>query len=251
MSNACKQPKDTVPFELSYTDIEKKMKTISISPSDLAFLYLDSPWGFYQKYVLGVKRPPLILPKIFTVIDTLMKCKFTDENFKSICKDYPDAILKDADQWVKSKPLRNPNFPEIEVILRGKIDGVLKMPDGTYSIIDFKTSDVKSDTAKKYLNQLSCYYYALTNPNSKSDYSLPMNNKAGLFVFEPKNFDVSSEGNGTLTGSFKWHEYELDIDAFEKFIIEEVIPLLAGDEPKPKDDDPFWVFLKQFEYVED
>ena len=135
------------------------MKTINISPSDLAFLYLESPWGFYQKYILGVKRPPLILPKVFTVIDTLMKCKFSDENFKSICSNYPDAILKDADQWVKSKPISNPKFPDIEIVLRGKIDGVLQYPDGTYSIIDFKTSDVKNDVAKKYLNQFVVISY--------------------------------------------------------------------------------------------
>ena len=77
-----------------------------------------------------------------------MKCKFSDENFKSICSNYPDAILKDADQWVKSKPISNPKFPDIEIVLRGKIDGVLQYPDGTYSIIDFKTSDVKNDVAK-------------------------------------------------------------------------------------------------------
>jgi hypothetical protein len=135
------------------------MKTINISPSDLAFLYLDSPWGFYQKYILGVKRPPLILPKIFTVIDTLMKCKFSDENFKSICSNYPDAVLKDADQWVKSKPIRNPKFPDIEIVLRGKIDGVLKYPDNTYSIIDFKTSSKQKKEAniKNYFMQCSAY----------------------------------------------------------------------------------------------
>jgi hypothetical protein len=228
-----------------------KMKTINISPSDLAFLYLESPWGFYQKYNLGVKRPPLILPKIFTVIDTLMKCKFSDENFKSICPNYPDAVLKDADQWVKSKPIRNPKFPDIEIVLRGKIDGVLKYPDNTYSIIDFKTSDVKSDVAKKYLNQLSCYTYALTYPNSSKDYSLPMNNKAGLFIYEPKNFDVDLEGMGNLSGSFSWHEYEVDLVKFESFIADEVIPLLAGSQPEPTDSDPCWVYLKQFEYTED
>ena len=43
------------------------MKTIFLSPSDLAFLLDDSPWGFYQKYRQGVKRPPFSMPKIFTV----------------------------------------------------------------------------------------------------------------------------------------------------------------------------------------
>ena len=41
------------------------------------------------------------------------------------------------------------------------------------------------------------------------------------------------------------------LEAFEKFISDEVIPLLAGKQPEPTDSDPCWVYLKQFEYVED
>jgi hypothetical protein len=49
------------------------MQTIYISPSDFAFLYTESKWGFYQKYRQGIKRPPFSMPKIFNVIDSLIK----------------------------------------------------------------------------------------------------------------------------------------------------------------------------------
>ena len=45
------------------------MQTITISPSDFAFLYTESKWGFYQKYRQGIKRPPFSMPKIFNKID--------------------------------------------------------------------------------------------------------------------------------------------------------------------------------------
>jgi hypothetical protein len=52
------------------------MQTIFLSPSDLAFLFLESPWAFHQKYRQNIKRPPLVLPKIFNAIDASIKLKY-------------------------------------------------------------------------------------------------------------------------------------------------------------------------------
>jgi hypothetical protein len=229
------------------------MKTIFLSPSDLAFLLDDSPWGFYQKYNLGIKRPPVIIPRIFTVIDVLTKVCCEDKNMKEFDESFPDAVLAGADKWVKSVPIVNADFPDIEIILRGKIDGVLKFSDGTHSIIDFKTCEIQEKTLQKYVRQLSCYSYALKNPNSPSDYSVEINDKIGLFVYEPTKFSITSTGGANLDGKFKYIEYDLDLAEFENFIKHKVIPLIAGKEPPPNDDDPCWVYLKQFgfEYEED
>lgn len=229
------------------------MKTIYLSPSDLAFLLDDSPWGFYQKYNLGIKRPPVIIPRIFTVIDVLTKICCEDKNMKEFDESFPDAVITGADKWVKSIPIINSDFPDIEIILRGKIDGVLKFADGTHSVIDFKTCEIQEKTLQKYVRQLSCYSYALKNPNSPSDYSVEINNKIGLFVYEPTKFSISSTGGANLDGKFKYIEYDFNLEEFENFIKNQVIPLIAGKEPPPTDDDPCWVYLKQFgfEYEED
>jgi len=229
------------------------MKTIYLSPSDLAFLLDDSPWGFYQKYNLGIKRPPVIIPRIFTVIDVLTKICCEDKNMKEFDESFPDAVITGADQWVKSKPIVNPNFPDVEIILRGKIDGVLKFADETHSVIDFKTCEIQEKTLQKYVRQLSCYSYAMANPNSASDYSVKINDKIGLFVYEPTKFSISGDGSANLGGKLKYIQYDLDLDGFENFIKNQVIPLIAGKEPAPTDDDPCWVYLKQFgfEYEED
>jgi hypothetical protein len=229
------------------------MKTIFLSPSDLAFLFDDSPWGFYQKYNLGIKRPPVIIPRIFTAIDVLTKVCCENKNMKDFDESFPDAVITGADQWIKSKAIVNPDFPDIEIILRGKIDGVLKFADGTHSVIDFKTCEIQEKTLQKYVRQLSCYSYALKNPNSPSDYSVEINNKIGLFVYEPTKFSIASNSTANLDGKFKYIEYDFDLKEFESFIKNQVIPLIAGKEPPPTDDDPCWVYLKQFgfEYEED
>ena len=229
------------------------MKTIYLSPSDLAFLLDDSPWGFYQKYNLGIKRPPVIIPRIFTVIDVLTKVCCENKNMKEFDESFPDAFITGADQWVKSKPITNPKYPDFEIVIRGKIDGTIKNPDGTYSVIDFKTTEINENHLEKYIQQLSCYSYCLQNPNSSKDFSLPVSNKVGLFVFEPSNFSIDNNSNANLSGQIKYFEYEYDRNKFEDFIRNQIIPLLASDEPKPKDDEPYYVFLKQFgfEYTEE
>lgn len=229
------------------------MKTILLSPSDLAFLYEESAWGFYQKYSSNIKRPPVIIPKIFTTIDVLTKMTFLNKSMVNFDSSFPDALLVDADQWVKSKPIRNPEYPDFEVCLRGKIDGLLRFPDMSHSVIDFKTCEISEITLSKYIRQLSCYSYALRHPNSSSDYSVNINDKIGLFVFQPNSFDMNSEGVANLSGDFKYIEYSWNEDDFVKFISEKIIPLLAGKEPMPKDSDPCWAYLKQFgfEYEEE
>jgi hypothetical protein len=153
----------------------------------------------------------------------------------------------------ESKPIVNPDFPDVEIILRGKIDGVLKFADGTHSVIDFKTCEIQEKTLQKYVRQLSCYSYAMANPNSASDYSVKINDKIGLFVYEPNKFTIAEDGSANLGGKLKYIQYDLDLDGFADFIKKEVIPLIAGKEPAPTDDDPCWVYLKQFgfEYEED
>jgi hypothetical protein len=172
---------------------------------------------------------------------------------KEFDQSFPDAELTGADQWVKSKAIVNSDFPDIEVILRGKIDGVLKFGDGTHTVIDFKTCEIQEKTLQKYVRQLSCYSYAMANPNSESDYSVKINDKIGLFVYEPSKFTIAEDCSANLGGKLKYVEYDLDLNAFADFIKKEVIPLIAGKEPAPTDDDPCWVYLKQFgfEYEEE
>ena len=222
------------------------METIYLSPSDFAFLFLESKWGFYQKYRQGIKRPPVIIPKIFNVIDSCIKSKYANQNLSDTAKSLPDAILVEADQWIKSKPITNLNYPDVEIVIRGKIDGVLKYADGTHTVIDFKTSEINENYLKNYINQLSCYAYSMRFPNSSKDFSLNVNDKVGLFVFQPKEFMIDYTSKAGIKGMLEYFEYDFNAEVFENFIKNEIIPFLMGPEPKPEDSDPCWVYLKQF-----
>ena len=232
---------------------EDKMKTIYISPSDFAFLYDESKWGFHQKYVSGIKRPPVILPKIFSLMDSYIKKKYINQNLNRINKNLPDAILTANDEWVVSKSIVNPEYPEIEIKIRGKIDAVFSYEDGTSSVIDFKTSEISEHYLEKYKRQLHSYSYAVKNPENNRVLSLDNLRNTGLLVFEPLEFYIDYNDKAGLKGNFKWIEFELDLNSFETFILNEVIPLLAGSEPKPEENDNYWAYLKQFgfEYQEE
>ena len=227
------------------------MQTINISPSDFAFLYTESKWGFYQKYRQGVKRPPFSMPKIFTVIDNLIKKNYENVDISTIDSNLPSGVISHSDAWVKCKPIRNPDYPDIEVSTIGKIDSILKTEDG-HALIDFKTCDIGEYLIAKYELQLNAYAYSILN--AKNDgLSLKDINRTGLIVYEPNQFVVNDDHTASLNGVFKWVEVKFDPQAFEDFIKYEVIPLLAGPEPKPEENEPYWNYLKQLgvEFVEE
>jgi hypothetical protein len=224
------------------------MKEVVIAPSDFAFLYDESPWAFHQKYISGIRRPPLILPKIFNIIDSTIKVKYENEDFSKVSKDLPQAILKSSSKWIKSKPIINSDY-DISVQVIGKIDGYLEYPDGRMSIVDFKTSMINEQYAQKYNRQLHSYCYGVMNPDNDNCLKLDNLTDPGLLVFEPDEFSIDYTCKARLMGKLNWQQFKLDIDWFEGFIRNEVIPLLAGPEPEPPKDDPYWKYLQQFGFA--
>lgn len=224
---------------------EEQMNNYFISPSDLAFLYNESKWGFHQKVISGIKRPPVILPKIFTIIDNSIKNRYIGENLNRVNKNLPNATLIGNDEWVVSKPIVN-NDLGISIQIRGKIDAVLDYGDGSYSVIDFKTSEINESFLEKYKNQLFAYSYAVKYPENSSRFNLDNLRNTGLMVFEPCDFYIDYNDKAGIKGHFKWIPFDLDLPTFESFISNELIPLLAGPEPKPEENDNCWIYLKQF-----
>jgi hypothetical protein len=189
------------------------------------------------------------MPKIFTVIDNLIKKNYENVDISTIDSNLPSGVISHSDAWVKCKPIKNPDYPDIEVSTIGKIDSILKTEDG-HALIDFKTCDIGEYLIAKYELQLNAYAYSILN--AKNDgLSLKDINRTGLIVYEPNQFVVNDDHTASLNGVFKWVEVKFDPQAFEDFIKYEVIPLLAGPEPKPEDSDPCWFYLKQLgvEYV--
>ena len=86
----------------------------------------------------------------------------------------------------------------------------------------------------------------ITLTGISSSISFGIDDSKGLLVFEPNEFSIDYNCKARLLGELKWQPFKLDIEWFESFIKDEVIPLLAGPEPQPPSEDPYWKYLQQF-----
>jgi len=115
-----------------------------LSPSDFAFLWEECKRCFYLKVVEGFQRPRSIMPKIFTIIDGQMKDCYSGKRSETIAPELPPGEVQFGENWVESKPITVPNH-ESTCFIRGKFDTVIGFDDGTYGVVDFKTSERKAE----------------------------------------------------------------------------------------------------------
>jgi hypothetical protein len=203
-----------------------------LSPSDFAFLWEECKTCFYLKVVNGIQRPPLIMPKIFMTIDSQMKRCFEGVRTESITSDMPEGIVEHSEKWVQSQPITIPGHISSCFIV-GRFDTVVKLDDGTYGVVDFKTSERKAEHLSIYSRQLHAYAYALDNPGPGKPHLSPIS-KLGLLVFNPDSF-TNHLGLGSLEGRLSWIEIPRNNEVFLEFL-SEVLTLL--EQPFPPDSSP-------------
>lgn len=198
-----------------------------LSPSDFAFLWEECKRCFYLKFVSGFKRPSPPMAKIFNVIDNRMKDHFGNKNTTNVLPFLPKGIVDPGGNWVQSIPLPVPGHSSTCVI-RGKLDTVVRFDDGTFAVIDFKTSQAKAEHIPLYGRQLNAYAIAVENA-APGNLALKPVRRLGLVVFEPDHF-AARNNQASLSGSVTWVETPRDEKAFFKFLAE-VLELLEQVEP--------------------
>ncbi len=119
------------------------MSNFKLSPSDFAFLWEECPRCFYLKYVEGFKRPSGAFPSIFTVIDREMRKTFLGQRADAMTPDLPPGTMAYGEKWVQSAPISLPGH-HATITIRGKLDAVVAFDDGSFGVIDFKTSDIRA-----------------------------------------------------------------------------------------------------------
>ena len=72
----------------------------------------------------------------------------------------PPGVVKYGESWVESRPLSVPDHAST-CFIRGRFDSVLEFEDGSYAVIDFKTTSTQSGHLPLYTRQLHAYAYAL------------------------------------------------------------------------------------------
>ena len=190
--------------------------TKKLSPSDFAFLWEDCKRCFYLKIASGFQRPRTIMPKIFTVIDAEMKKCFEGRRTETIAPGMPGGVVEYSEKWVESQPISVPER-SFSCFLRGKFDTVVKFDDGTYGVIDFKTSERKAEHVPLYSRQLHAYAIALEKP-APGKLTLSPISKLGLLVFDPAKFSNAGGGSAALIGGLSWIEIPRDDATFMRFL---------------------------------
>ena len=199
------------------------MGHFKLSPSNFAFLWEECRRCFYLKVARGFLRPRLIMPKIFIVIDSRMNRCFDGARAQEIATGMPSGIVEYGQKWVQSEPIAVPGSSST-CFIRGRFDTVVKFDDGTYGVIDLKTSETKSAHIPLYGRQLHAYAYALEHPASGKLTLFPVT-KLGLLYFYPDNINQQSIDRLNYGAEIVWIEVEKNEEDFLRFI-DEVLDVL-------------------------
>lgn len=198
-----------------------------LSPSDLTFSFEGCKRCFYLKVVNNIAQPSIPLPSIFSRIASLLKNYYDGKPTSELHVGLPPGVVSHGEKYVRSQTIKLPNH-ESTCYINGRFDIVISFDDGTYGIVDFKTSDPSKKSAWMYSRQLHAYAYALEHPASGRLALSPVT-KLGLLYFYPDNInqqDIKRLNYGT---EIVWLEVEKDEQGFLSFI-DGVMNLLESPE---------------------
>lgn len=207
------------------------MKTIKVSPSDFAFLYEDCKRCFWLKCNKDMVPPSKPMASIFNRIDKHEKAAFQGGMLSDIHPSLPRGRIVASNVWCQSTYVEYPEL-NYQHYIKGVLDSIMQMEDGSYQIIDFKTSDT-SAYAKLYEHQLHAYAYSLLNPMNSYDKIeyFPISG-IGLIIFDPDlGFEVTDGGIGSLKGTLTWKPLEYSMDNFIEFMHEFAKNVASDEEP--------------------
>lgn len=142
--------------------------------------------------------------------------------------DLPAGIVKFKEKWVKSRPIHFSGIGS-ECIIRGRFDAVIEFADGSYGIVDYKTSNASEEKAAFYSRQLSAYAYALENPGPGALQLAPIT-RLGLFIITPQRYETISEEEVAFITQTTWMDVPRDDPSFMEFLAG-VMTVLDGAEP--------------------
>lgn len=209
------------------------MTIYNLSPSDLTFLWDGCKKCFYLKvkHNLTYRGP---FPGMFTKMGDLTSNYFLNRLSGEISPTLPAGIVKLKEKWVKSIPISFPNTAS-QCVIKGRFDAILSFDNGSYGIIDYKTSDASEEKAAFYSRQLSAYAYALENP-APNALSLSPITRLGLLIITPERFERIPNGELAFVTKTTWMDVPRDDTTFLA-LLEEVVTLLDMTNPPEPDED--------------
>jgi len=210
------------------------MSVYKLSPSDFTFLWEECKRCFYLKVKNGFPRPFPPFPKMFIKIDGLQKKYFSGKASNFISAKLPSGKITLGEKWVESKPIKFPDM-DSSCFIKGKFDSILEFDDKSFGIIDFKTSDPKSEHTPLYSRQLHAYAQALENP-AEGKLKLSPISRLGLVCIDHQQMDYDNKSQQVYYKCNKtWIEIQRNDKEFLDFLKEIVILL---DKEELPDSDP-------------
>ena len=207
---------------------------IKLSPSDFAFLWEQCKRCFYLKVARNIRQPSMPMAAIFKKLEALQMGFYDGKRTTDLLPDLPPGVIRCGERTVESEPV------EIEGqapwFIYGKIDSLVEFDDGSWGILDFKTTTISPEKGVLYGRQLHAYAYAFEHPAAKPRIlkgkapGLGPISKIGILCFEPAELAQESPGRQTYRGAVQWFEIPRDPKKFLAFV-GETVKLLGGEMP--------------------
>ncbi|MFN2119052.1 MAG: PD-(D/E)XK nuclease family protein [Anaerolineales bacterium] len=203
-----------------------------ISPSDLTFGWDGCHYCFYMKVKHGIVLRG-IFPGMFGRMANMTSGYYLGKSTAEISPTLPPGRVTLSEKWVQSEPISPPGASS-QCYIKGRFDAVMAFDNGTYGIIDYKTSEATDEQTSFYSRQLSAYAYALEHPAPRA-LSLSPIARMGLFVVTPDRFEATARNEKVFVNKTVWTDVPRDDEAFMS-LLGEVVALL--DAPGPPESDP-------------
>jgi hypothetical protein len=212
------------------------MAMLRLSPSDFAFLWQQCKRCFYLKVVHGLRPPSMPMAGIFKKLEGLQMGAYEGKRTTDLLPSLPPGTFCCGERVVESEPVAAGAH---HWYVYGKTDTLLRFDDGTWGILDFKTTTIAPEKAATYGRQLHAYLHAFHQPAARPQAAReeiarldgPVS-RLGLLCFEPQELSLDRPGRQCYTGDVQWIEIPRDPAAFLAFV-DEVMKLLAGPVPPP------------------
>ena len=219
-----------------------------LSPSDLTFSYEGCKRCFYLKVVNGISQPSIPIPSIFSKIAGLLKDHYTGKHTSELHPNLPPGIITHGEKDVMSQIIQLPNHDDT-CYIRGRFDIVISFEDGTFGVINFKTSSPSQSSTNMYSRQLHAYAYALEHAALHALSLYPVT-KMGLVYFYPSSVTQQNPERIFYESEIVWIEIEKKEDKFIKFI-DEVLTVIESPTVPPHSPSCQWCgYLQRLNDIE-
>ena len=192
---------------------------ITLSPSNLTFLWHSCKRCFYNHYVYKNRRP-MTMPLVGKMA-TLSEDWFIEKKTTEVEPSLSPGLIVSSQKSLKTVIETDEQLSR-KYTISGKIDLLIEFDDGTFGIFDCKNTSGDSDKSWMYHTQLAAYKYCFERMG------LGEVSQIGLIYQIIDGFNKSDDGTSNFTTQQKFVNVTPKMDQFEK-LLSSVIQCLESE----------------------